>query len=121
MSTAALGVAGFGIAVLIAMTLSTASPTGASTRPGRSSTTRPGRSTPTVIAESGGSTAAVTEAGPTPASLRPRPVATTLTSADMQALDRAGKDPVKVQQVVVKRGIGWPLPSDNGAKQEVGS
>ena len=62
MSTAALGVAGFGIAVLIAMTISTASPTGASTRPGRSSTTRPGRSTPTVIAGSGGSTAAVTEA-----------------------------------------------------------
>ena len=56
MSTAALGVAGFGIAVLTAMTISTASPTGASTRPGRS--------TPTVIAGSGGSTAAVTEAGP---------------------------------------------------------
>lgn len=33
MSTAALGVAGFGIAVLIAMTISTASPTGASTAP----------------------------------------------------------------------------------------
>ena len=31
MSTAALGVAGFGIAVLTAMTISTASPTGAST------------------------------------------------------------------------------------------
>jgi hypothetical protein len=64
-STAALGVAGFGIAVLIAMTLSTAPPSGASTRPGRS--------TPTVIAGSGGSTAAATEAGPTPASPRTPP------------------------------------------------
>jgi hypothetical protein len=49
---------------------------------------------------------------------------TALTKADMQALDRARKDPTVVERVMVRRGLDrsvvatkperWPLPSQNG-------
>jgi hypothetical protein len=53
-----------------------------------------------------------------------RPRNGTLTKADMQALDRARKDPARVERVMVRRGLDrslvaarperWPLPSRNG-------
>jgi hypothetical protein len=52
----------------------------------------------------------------------------TLTKADMQALDRAGKNPAGVERIVAKRGLDrslvaarperWPLPSRNGTPHE---
>jgi hypothetical protein len=71
---------------------------------------------------------------PTPREMERRPPATVaprrstpgvkLSQPDMMALDRAKKDPVKVERVLVRRGIPrelvaarperWPLPSDNG-------
>lgn len=54
----------------------------------------------------------------------PRPATLQLAKADMQALDRARKDPAVVERVMVRRGLDrsvvelrperWPLPSRNG-------